>query len=155
MTANGLSGETFDTPTRQPPARLKRRADFVAASKGKRLHLAGFTLQAARRRSPDSAGSPPHDTSNHTAQDADAGPARIGLTVTKKTGGSVERNRIRRRLREALALAPALKAAANHDYVIVARRNLLSTDFRELQKHLAAAFDKVLSPRRPPEPARK
>ncbi|MEH0071379.1 ribonuclease P protein component [Pannonibacter sp. Pt2-lr] len=34
---------------------------------------------------------------------ADEGPARVGYTVTKKTGNAVERNRIKRRLRAAVA----------------------------------------------------
>lgn len=46
---------------------------------------------------------------------------RVGLTVTKKIGGAVVRNRIRRRLREgAKAIFPA-HAEPGCDYVMIAR----------------------------------
>ena len=112
------------------PARLKKRADFIAVGKGRRFHASGFTLQAAER-----------------AGTLAATGARIGLTVTKKTGNSVVRNRIRRRLREALRAQTALAAKPSHDYVIVARRDLLSADFPAIRAGLAAAFEKILAPR--------
>jgi ribonuclease P protein component len=47
---------------------------------------------------------------------------RIGFTATRRIGGAVERNRAKRRLREAIrALAP-LHAAPGHDYVLIARQ---------------------------------
>lgn len=119
-----------------PPARLKKRADFVAASKGRRLHANGFTLQAAERATTSAATGP-----------------RIGLTVTKKTGNSVARNRIRRRLREALRAQASLAAKPTHDYVILARRDLLTADFGAMRAGLAAAFEKIHAPR-PPRVAR-
>src|ERR1700684_2883717 len=94
-----------------PPARLKKRADFVNAGKGRRFHAKGFSLQAARR-----------------SADADAAP-RFGFTVTKKLGGSVLRNRIRRRLKEALRLLPDLSARPGYDYVILARQAALNQAF--------------------------
>ncbi len=113
------------------PSRLKKRADFVAASKGRRFHAGGFTLQSAKR--------------SVAAPDV----ARIGLTVTKKTGNSVVRNRIRRRLREALRTGAGAATDPSHDYVIVARRELLSANFAALGAGLAAAFQKIHSPRPP------
>jgi ribonuclease P protein component len=51
--------------------------------------------------------------------EADAGP-RLGLSVSRRVGGAVERNRIKRVLREAFwAEAPRLPEGA--DYVVVAR----------------------------------
>lgn len=74
----------------------------------------------------------------------DPAAARFGLTVTKKTGGAVERNRIRRRLREALR-QPGLASEPGHDYVIVARRDALEVPFKtlvaELSKTLSQARD--------------
>jgi len=48
---------------------------------------------------------------------------RLGLAVSRKTGGAVERNHVKRRLREAFdRLAEELEPA--HDYVLIARPGL-------------------------------
>ena len=109
----------------RPPARLRKRAEFLAAAKGRRLHSSDFSLQASPRAPADSA------------------PPRFGLTVTKKEGNAVERNRLRRRLREALRLTPGLCARPGCDYVIVARRDSLKTRFADLQANLARTLEKA------------
>ncbi len=116
------------------PQRLRRRADFVAASTGKRVHMRNFSLQGLSRGEPDG--------------------VRIGLTVTKKVGGAVERNRIRRRLKEALRLCPNLAVQGGHDYVVVARREALAAPFAGLQLELQRAVTKLHSakPDRPRPP---
>ena len=82
----------------------------------------------------------------------------MGLTVTKKTGGAVERNRIRRRLREALRHADALPTDSDTDYVIVARRDTLSIPFQSLIAELRATVRKagaqLRKPRGPGKDAR-
>ncbi len=110
----------------RPPARLKKRADFIRAAKGHRAHGRSFSLQAVRRKS-----------------ETEAGPPRFGFTVTKKTGGAVLRNRIRRRLKEALRLAPDLSACPGYDYVILGRQAALSQEFAALQEELARAITEV------------
>ena len=75
-----------------------------------------------------------------------AGEPRFGLTVTKKTAGAVGRNRIRRRLREALRLGGALAAEKGCDYVFVARRAALTAPFRELASHMAEGLARVSRP---------
>ncbi len=60
--------------------RLRQRADFLAAAAGQRVAVPAFVVQVRDRRDP--------------------GPVRIGFTVSKKVGNAVERNRVRRRLRE-------------------------------------------------------
>jgi ribonuclease P protein component len=62
---------------------------------------------------------------------------RFGLTVTRKVGIAFERNRIKRRLREALRLHVAVDGAPDVDYVIVARRELLSASFDRIVTELA------------------
>ena len=60
------------------------------------------------------------------AADVDAGPPtpRLGLSVSRKVGGAVERNRVKRLIREAFrATAPALRPG--YDFVVVARPDAL------------------------------
>ena len=102
------------------PARLRKRRDFLAAAKGGRFHGKAFSLQDLAR--------------------DDAGPARAGFTVTKKAGRATKRNRIRRRLKEALRLMPEQPAKAGHDYVFVARTDALTMGFAAIQSEISRAF---------------
>jgi ribonuclease P protein component len=110
------------TSAPRPFVRLRRRADFQRVSRGRRKSSSAFVLQMALQ-----------------SESAAEGP-RIGFTVTRKTGGSVERNRIRRRLKEALRAAGPLEARADCDYVLVARREALTRDFAALIADLRSAF---------------
>jgi len=131
-------GETFPDRALQgarPAAlRLKKRADFLAAAKGRRQHQRCFVLQARERQA---------------ASDAEPGEsemveaARFGYTVTKKVGNAVIRNRIRRRLREAVRLADFSLPKARHDYVLVARIEALTAPFEELRGEIARALSKI------------
>ena len=83
-------------------ARLKVRADFLAAAKAAYAARPGVVVQARLRADED-------DT------------IRTGFTATKKIGNAVVRNRAKRRLREAARhLLPEL-GRAGFDYVFVAR----------------------------------
>ena len=66
----------------------------------------------------------------------DAGAPRYGITVTKKVGNAVTRNRIRRRLKEAIRVRAGHDMKAGSDYVIVGRRDVLSTPFDALTREL-------------------
>ena len=112
-------------------SRLKRRADFQRAARGRRARMDAFALQANRRTAPEG-----------TADDA--GP-RLGFTVTKKLGGAVLRNRIRRRLKEAVRLSRDLETRPDHDYVVMAEREALRRRFDLLQADLIRAFSLVHS----------
>jgi len=134
--------------------RLRRRADFLRAAKGKRFHARGLTLQAA----PRSIGQ--EQLVNGSARDEWAGagdippsfepPPRFGFTITKRLGGAVRRNRIRRRLKEALRLLKPLPARRGYDYVIVARPEALGMSFRCLQSELMRALGKLDARKNPP-----
>ena len=119
-------GDNFPAPA-QDLGRLKRRAEFQRAARGRRRALEAFVLQAASR---------PREGA------AERG-ARVGFTVTKKVGNAVVRNRIRRRLKEALRAASPLEAREDHDYVLMARREALSRAFPALVGDLRYAFRAV------------
>jgi ribonuclease P protein component len=71
------------------------------------------------------------------------GEARIGFTVGRLLGGAVERNRIRRRLREAVRLRrAALKDAV--DVVINPKKSVLTADFPVVLEEVSRAFDVIV-----------
>jgi ribonuclease P protein component len=106
--------------------RLKRRSDFRAAADGLRASGRAFVLQA-RQRAADEA-------------------TRIGFTVSRQVGNAVERNRVRRRLREIVRLSATVEPAAlrpGHDYVLIGRRAALTVPFDEIMQDLDRALIRV------------
>lgn len=71
----------------------------------------------------------------------DPGPARMGFTVSKKVGTAVERNRVRRRLKDAVNRFAMDRMIPGHDYVLVGRRNALTVTFARLGEELERAFE--------------
>ena len=67
----------------------------------------------------------------------DTDPPRFGLTITKRCGNAVARNRIRRRLREAIRTHAADDMAAGNDYVIVGRSDVLDAPFGQIKNELS------------------
>jgi ribonuclease P protein component len=113
--------------------RLKRRRDFLAAAAGAKASTAGFVLQERPR--------------------GDDGPARVGFTVSKKVGGAVERNRVRRQLREIVRLSAAPSLHGGSDYVMVGRRAALDLSFSRLAEDFAGAVARLDKARRPADRA--
>ena len=103
--------------------RLKRRTDFVAVAAGSKASAAGFLLQT-RARGGDQA-------------------VRVGFTVSKRTGNAVERNRIRRRLREIVRLTGPSVLKAGHDYVLIGRRDALTLPFTRMTTEFTRALTRV------------
>ncbi|QQR36152.1 ribonuclease P protein component [Devosia oryziradicis] len=116
------------TASEQSPRALRRltkRSQFQRAARGNRAGRSAFGLQVI------------------AVADAEPG---IGYTVTKKTGNSPERNRIKRRLRAAVT-ACSRDFVAQHDYVLVGRREALSEPFTKLVADLGALITRVHAPR--------
>jgi len=67
--------------------------------------------------------------------------ARLGLTVPKAIGGSVDRNRIKRRLREAFRLHRA-ELDPQWDIVLNPRRTALAAPFTDLERALRKVIEK-------------
>ena len=67
----------------------------------------------------------------------DDGQPRAGFTVTKKVGNAVVRNRVRRRLKEALRVHAARDMQPGTDYVIVGRDDVLAAPFRQIADELS------------------
>lgn len=117
--------------------RLKHRREFLAAARGNKWATAGLVLQSRAR--------------------ADQDEARFGLTVTRKVGNAVVRNRARRRLR---AAAQTLLPQIGHkgfDYVLIGRAETLYRPWDALLSDLASAIEhihKAGSPRVPPRTPR-
>ena len=103
--------------------RLRQRADFLAAAGGLRATTAAFVLQTRER--------------------SDDGPVRVGFTVSKKVGGAVERNRVRRRLRAVVRLSPAENFRIGHDYVLIGRRDALSLPFDRISEDFDGALRRL------------
>src|SRR5947209_12256594 len=109
---------------RKPYETLSRRADFLAANRGRRAPMPGFILLLRDR--------------------ADGDPAlRLGLTVSRKVGGAVVRNRMKRRFR---ALARELlpeSGVAGADMVLIGRPGGIERDYALLRDELRRALRKV------------
>ena len=77
------------------------------------------------------------------------GPVRVGFTVSKKVGNAVERNRVRRRLREVVRLSPPSRMRPGHDYVLIGRRAALERPFERIEQEFDRALRRVhTAPRR-------
>ncbi len=81
-----------------------------------------------------------------------AGP-RIGLTVPKALGKAVDRNRIKRRLREILRRAVPLLADLPVDIVLHPKRTVLDAEFAALEKEVDQIFRVVRSRCKRPAPS--
>jgi ribonuclease P protein component len=103
--------------------RLKRRREFLAAATGASVSTPGFIIQERPR--------------------GDCGPARVGFTVSRKVGGAVERNRLRRQLKELVRLSATTGLNAGSDYVLIGRRAGLEIPFVKLTVDFAGALKRL------------
>ena len=118
------TAEVLPTAVFVMPPIIKKRADFVRASKARSQGTKGFHLQARFRN--------------------DDAPFRVGFTCSKKVGNAVARNRAKRRLREIARLTLKDHGKPGWDYVLVGRREATATrGFADMQRDLVWALSKV------------
>ena len=99
--------------------KIKKRVDFVIISKkGKKKFTQGFILQKYKR-----------DFTSEKKENA----ARVGFTITKKIGGAVVRNKVKRRFSAIIKEVSNYYLKKNYDYVIIANKKSLVMDYKELK----------------------
>lgn len=101
---------------------LTKRADFLAANRGLRIARPGFVLLV-----------------NPNGLDQ----VRYGITVTKKIGNAVVRNRMKRRFRALLREALPASGLPGHDHVMIGRETGVERDFAKLREELAMALSRA------------
>ncbi|WP_353228319.1 ribonuclease P protein component [Novosphingobium sp.] len=117
---------------------IRNRSDFVAANHGIRVARPGFVLLVR----PD-------------VQGVDR--VRFGVTVTRKIGNAVCRNRMKRRFRALLRDILPTRGMPGADHVLIGREGGIERDFAALRGELEAALARVAAgkgdpPRRPRPP---
>ena len=123
--AVAISGDRF--PRR---ARLRQRVEFDRCYRqGRRLHAGAFTVHAV----------------------SGAGPvARIGTTVSRRVGGSVERQRLKRWTREVFRRSESRPGLAGCDLVVHFKPGAAAVPFAEFQRDLERLLAEAARRRRSP-----
>jgi len=105
-----------------PQARMSRAADFDRARRDGRFKPGPLIGVAVYRHG--------------------GGPTRLGLAISRKVGGAVVRNRLRRRLREVFR-AERSRLQPGWDIVIVPRRQAAGAGFAALRADLLSALERA------------
>jgi len=116
--------------------RLKRRADFLKATRARNSAAAPGLVLQARPWSRDEAraidGAPPGEDT-----------LRVGFTASRKVGKAVTRNRAKRRLRALAEEVLRAHARPGVDYVVIARAATAERRFEKLRKDMLSALKRV------------
>jgi ribonuclease P protein component len=116
-------------------ARLRRHADYQRVYKGSRKQFSPSMTYFFRLRTVEE----PAETT---------GP-RVGLTAGRVVGNAVERNRIKRRMREAVRLHLAI-LPPRVDVVLHPRKLVLELEFARLEREVSRIFAAVAKAVLPP-----
>ena len=117
-------GDRYLARVTTPLSIIRKRADFLAANRGLRVARPGFVLLAR-----------PNGGRG----------TRFGVTVTKKIGNAVVRNRMKRRFRELLRAALPEHGLPDHDHVLIGREGGVERDFARLRAELDEALARAAS----------
>ena len=111
--------------------KLTRRSEFLACAKAPYCAKGAIVVQARPREDDDAL-------------------VRVGFTATKRIGGAVQRNRAKRRMREAARQILPLMATPGTDYVIIARNGVITRDWTRLLDDVKSALLRLATERSAP-----
>jgi ribonuclease P protein component len=103
---------------------MTRRAEYLKANGGSRASAPGFLLLVRRR-------------------DDGSSQMRIGITVSKKVGNAVVRNRMKRRFRELARQILPERGIAGADHVLIGRASGIERDWDALKADLVRALERA------------
>jgi ribonuclease P protein component len=121
----------------QPPTiqRLTKRPQFLAAAKGVSLARGAVVVQRLER--------------------SDGDPTiGLGFTATRKVGGAVDRNRCKRRLREAARALVPVHGLPGSDYVLIARQGTADRPWDRLLDDVKSALTRLATTSGPGRPGK-
>lgn len=112
--------------------RLKTRSEFLACAQAPFFAKGAVVVQARHR------------------DDSDP-KIRVGFTATKRIGGAVERNKAKRRMREAARAIVPLHGQPGFDYVIIARGGTIRRPWDRLLDDVKTALIRLAADRAAPQ----
>lgn len=108
----------------RPYTIIKKRSNFLSANRGRRFAHHGFVLLVHNRNDND-------DT------------IRLGITITKKVGNAVIRNRMRRRFKELMREMLPSEGKPGADHILIGRNDGIEMDFAQLRRDLHKALARI------------
>lgn len=142
--ANAVNASVSDTPKGSFPktAHLLKHADFERVYQQGRRHFSGNMTVFYLRTQSEAAPAPRLAGTDRESCAQEGGRVRIGFTVSRALGGSVDRNRMRRRTREAVRhhLRMLQSMSACVDVVINPKKSLLVAEFPQISLEIERAF---------------
>ena len=146
--ANAVDDSVSDTPKGSFPktAHLLRHSDLQRVYQLGRRHFSGNMTVFYLRTQAEAVSQANESGTAKELCAQEGGRVRVGFTVSKALGGSVDRNRMRRRTREAVRLSLSMLKDIGHsvDVVINPKRSLLTAGFSQISQEIERAFSVIL-----------